>query len=500
MPETNAYCEVLGIAVPSLAVARKSPDANFYSLLIVALLERGGPLTLEEAARRFEEAGIAPAASALASLKRCKPGRPPIYREGDLYALDPHDDETDLWVFRLGLRPPRAPALRVVRPEPGPLPAPDAPIPVDALDEALREGVPSDWSAQRVAICVLDAHGGTMPGEDVLAFVRARSPWSRLRAESSSHWRTGAPVQAHADGRWVLDRTHTAVPAAREALRRRLATVRRRAEDRPDPAVMEAHRRRYERRRQAHAEQLARMRRVLLHAFPARQPEALVLLDVEQREITTLRGREIATARERLAPYEIVAAVGVRELLRTLGFDPGARRLGELAPPQKTRTLNKRGRTLRITTPMLIEGSCHITRPLADEAVLRRHLRDGQLGKLRRRLESDAQSLFAYYQYGRLHGAVRLRWGSLDEWIPAPWVHRDEKVLGGLMQQAYEQRVPLEAVIGGAPGWREPWARAQRVYVVKEEYPGWRMGLVDEEGRVVDTGDVQAVRFGSDSP
>ncbi len=59
---------------------------------------------------------------ALRWLNRCKPGSPPIYRDGDLYSLDPHDDELDLWAFRLGLRPPKAPRVRIVRPEPPPLP------------------------------------------------------------------------------------------------------------------------------------------------------------------------------------------------------------------------------------------------------------------------------------------------------------------------------------------------------------------------------------------
>lgn len=97
---TNAYCAALGIPVPRIEDARSSPDANYYSLLLVALLERGEPLTLEEAACRFEEAGVAPASAALGSLKRCKPARPPIYRDGNRYALDPHDDEADLWAFR----------------------------------------------------------------------------------------------------------------------------------------------------------------------------------------------------------------------------------------------------------------------------------------------------------------------------------------------------------------------------------------------------------------
>ena len=217
-PRTR-YCEALRIPPPRLEEARHSPDANTYSLLIVALLERGGPLTLDEAARRFEEAGVAPARRALASLKRCKPGRPPIYREGDLYALDPHDDDTDLWAFRLGLRPAKATQLRVVRPDPGPLPTPDAPLTAQALEEAWQGGVPADWSAQRVAICVLDAHGKPMRPDEVLAFVRERARSSRLAADSARYWRTGAAIRVHGDGRWALDRAHAAVRSAREAIR-----------------------------------------------------------------------------------------------------------------------------------------------------------------------------------------------------------------------------------------------------------------------------------------
>src|SRR2546422_8957856 len=100
MSVTNPYCERLGIQVPRLQVAKNSPDANYYSLLIVALLERGGPITLEEAAKRFEEAGGAPPDLAPNSLKRRKPGRPPLYRDGDLYALDPPHAQTDLRAFR----------------------------------------------------------------------------------------------------------------------------------------------------------------------------------------------------------------------------------------------------------------------------------------------------------------------------------------------------------------------------------------------------------------
>ena len=139
---TNPYCDGIGIGIPRLEVAKGHPDANYYSLLIVVLLERGEPVTLREAAQRFEEAGVAPAAQALASLKRCKPGRSPIYRDGDRYALDPHDAEADLWAFRLGLRPSKAVSPED-RPAPEPLPTVDAPLTAAYLDEAWRDGVPT---------------------------------------------------------------------------------------------------------------------------------------------------------------------------------------------------------------------------------------------------------------------------------------------------------------------------------------------------------------------
>ena len=339
--ESNPYCDALGIEIPTLDVAKDQRDANYYSLLIVVLLERGEPVTLQQAAQRFEDVGVAPAAQALASLKRCKPGRAPIYRDGDRYALDPHDEQADLWVFRLGLRPP----------------------------------------------AVID----------------------RIETRRSSALRHG------------------------------------------DPAVIAANRQRFEREREAHAEELGRMRRVLIHAYPARKPQALVLVDVAERALDTFVGDEIARAVEKLAAYDLIASIDVRTLLRTLRFDPGNRRLGELGPPQKTRTINRRGRTLKITTGLLVQGSCGISRPFGDETKMREYLAVGDLTKLRRRLEADAKSLYAIYQYGRLHGTVRLRWGYLDERLPAPWVHRDEIMLHNLKEEAYERRVPFRSWLAARP-------------------------------------------------
>ncbi len=493
MSPTNPYCQALGISVPDLARAKDHPDANFYSLLIVALLERGAPISLLEAAERFEQAGIAPAASALQSLKRCKPGRPPIYRDGDLYALDPHDDDTDFWVFRLELRPRRAPTLAVVRPAPAPLPSLDEPVTVAELDEAWHGGAYSAWSAQRLAICVLDAHQSPMYPAHVVAFVVARGERSGLNVDSVEYWRAGA-IRVREDGRWELDAVHAAVLGARKAIRERISVLRRSAHSRPDPAVQQALIKASERRRAENGERLARMSRVLVHGFPLSHPKAVVLLDVGTRELTTFIGEELRRAHDVLARYDIIVGVQVRDMLRALAFDPGVRRLAELGPPQKTIQLNQRGRTLKITNTLLVQGSCGISRPIGDPKVMTRYLDTGQATKLRLRLEADAKSLYALYQYGRLHGMVRLRWGFMETSFEAPWAHPDETKLYSLMKQALDGGSLLEVVVGNAPGWSDPWARAFRVRV-EQEVGGWQLELYDEVGYFIEPDDVQLARL-----
>ena len=215
-----------------------------------------------------------------------------------------------------------------------------------------------------------------------------------------------------------------------------------------------------------------------------------MLVDVAERDLNTFVGDEIASAVEKLAGYDIIAAIDVRTLLRTLRFEPGDRRLGELGPPQKTKTINKRGRTLKITTSLLVQGSCGIMRPFGDAKKMREYLAGGQLTKLERRLEADAKSLY---------GSVRLRWGFLDERLPAPWVHRDEVTLYNLMDQACQRGVPLEIVVGSAPGWADPWSRLQLVQVEREQ-DGWQSWLVDDDGCVIHEDETRSSSLGCRAP
>ena len=493
----NLWCRSLGIQAPALESVVDHPEANTYSMLIVALLEAGEPMTLSEVAYRFEVAGIADQQDARRTLARCKPDRAPVYRDGEGYHLDPHDGDLDLWLFRLGLRPPRAFPPQPLPREDKPMPSPKVALSFEELAEAWRNASLSALSAQRVALAVLDAARQPMPAADVVRFVNEQTQWHVLMEPQKPFGRRGCPVDVLDDGRWgIAQHAESALAAVRKAVRARLEVVRRSETLRPDPASIDAARAAYDQKRAAHGAELAGKRRALLVGHPAKSPRAVTLLDVGARTIETFIDAELALLRERLEHYEIIGAVDVRALLRALNFDPGTRRVAELGPPQKSKTLNRSGRTLKITLALLVTGSCGIGRPFGDPVKLDGYVATGQLAKLRGRLEADAKSLFALYEYGRLHGCVRLRWGFLDESIPAPWVHRDEPTLHDLKARALEEGRPLEVVVGNSPGWSEPWSRARNVAVVKDA-SGWRLTLIDDAGFAIADEDVQAARLGS---
>ena len=235
----NDWCKALGIDAPRVDLVVGHPAANTFALLLVALLERGAAMTLAEVAIRLARAGVDSEERVLLSLKRCKPGRPPVYRDGDRYHLDPHDDELDLWAFRLGLRPPRfVRATPPAQPNPPP-PATDVPLTLAELDEAWGRSGLSGWSAQRIAIAVLDATGGPMRPSDVVAAATARTRWHALRDDAVAFGRRGSAIAVTHDGRWALATDATAaLIATRRSVRERVSLARRHAALRPSAARM----------------------------------------------------------------------------------------------------------------------------------------------------------------------------------------------------------------------------------------------------------------------
>jgi len=492
---TNDWCRTLGIKRPHLEAVVGHREANTFALLLVALLEHGEPMTLLDVAARFEQADVAERPRALRSLQRCRPGRAPVYREGELYHLDPHDSDLDLWVFRLGLRPPKVARTPPPEPKSTPVPGPDTELSTEELDEAWKNANLLNVSAQRLVVAVLDAHGGPLTPTEAVAAVAGRTKWHRLNEDAAKFKRRNAAVEVQDDGNWTIATgAESIVHQARTAVRELVVRSRRQATTRTDPELLRQLRVESARKRSSHGAELASMSRAVVVAFPPSRPKAVVLLDASEHELSTFMGDELAALPSRLAAYETIGALDVRGLLRALNFEPGERRLAELGPPQKTRTINKRGRTLKITAALLVQGSCGISRPFGDPKTLAGYLAKDERAKLRRRLEADAKSLYALYEYGRLHGAVRLRWGFLDEDLPAPWVHRDEPKLYDLKRSALAMNLPIEVVVGSAPGWNDPWSRKRLAHVEQGESE-WQTTLVDEDGLPIDEAEVQRARL-----
>jgi hypothetical protein len=82
---SNRYCERVGlVSVPCVEDVLDRDDVNLFHRMVVALLARGRPMTVEEIAERLAEAGaIARSGDLVLSLKKAWHGREPVCRDPD---------------------------------------------------------------------------------------------------------------------------------------------------------------------------------------------------------------------------------------------------------------------------------------------------------------------------------------------------------------------------------------------------------------------------------
>ncbi len=462
-PTTNPWCEALQIPAPQLTAISPEALRNNFALLVAALLERGAPMTLHQVASRASEAGLGDALSILLALERCRPGRAPVFRDGNRYALDPLDPAIRFWPMRLGVDPrlnaPRAP--RAIEPTP----PEEVPLSVAELTEAWRQVTGSVWSGQRVFLATLDAHRRPMSAAEVEDFLRPIAP-DLLPPNGEVYTRRGGPMALAEDGRLTLTvDAEGPLRSARRAVRARLRTLREAAAIRLPPEEFAERHATWMAQEQAKAAVLGARRHAVIAAFPKADPVVVAVVDVEAHTLASVLHPEEGEVVAMLAGFDAVCGLDVRALLHALKVEPGERRALELGGVQKGRQLNRAGRTLRITPTMLIEGSCGIERPLGDAATMRGYVLEAAWTKLVQRVEADAKSLAAMFSYGRLHGSMRLRWRALDECVVAPWSeYQDPLRLYALKQRAQKEGRPLEVVLRSV-AWEDPWSRAVEVEV-----------------------------------
>jgi hypothetical protein len=317
----------------------------------------------------------------------------------------------------------------------------------------------------------------------------------RLRNETPRSWKDRCVTQG-ADGRLVLDRESTALPGIRRAVRKLAAAgLRQRALDAYwKTRQAEWRRQDEERARRDHSTAQALRRAVLRLLIVGGTLTALTILDGSQRTLRTFTGGELGHGIAALGDYDILAGLAIRDDLLRLGLDPDRWRLADLSPPQKTRRLNRRGRTLALTPELLIAATTGINRPLGDPHQLARYAAAGDSTRLRRRLEADAKALYAFYRHGCLHRCVRLRWGFLDEALGVGWAHPGDEAAYEILREAGESQLPVDVVLHSAPGWEQPWSRALRATVERLSHHETFLRSAGEV-RIVGLHDIQALRL-----
>jgi hypothetical protein len=229
-----------------------------------------------------------------------------------------------------------------------------------------------------------------------------------------------------------------------------------------------------------------------------RRLHAVAVADPDRRSIETFIGEKIEYAPQALARYDALVGISIDKLLSAIGVQADAWNWRiDISPPQKTKKLNKSGRVLKITSDLLISGTVGVSRAFGDPQKIASYIEDSDTGKLTRRIESTAKALCAYYNYGRIHSFVRLTWGFLDEIIDVEdWRLPGDPRLYDILRQSKEQAVAVEVVTGSAPGWSDPWSRAQQVQVLDLE--AWRI-IVKRQGEIapgwINRSEIQAVRL-----
>ncbi|MBI4179150.1 hypothetical protein HY522_07000 [bacterium] len=492
----NSYCEGLGIPIPRVEDVMKVKGVILYHLMVVALLEKGGPLTLQDIVSRLSGAGVtSPIGNLSESILKSWHGRNPVFRDADgRFGLNLVSRELDFILMVTNLRQP-------VRYTPEPpialeQKADDVPLSEKEVEVAFRARTVSYFSNHRMAAAVLDAMGRSMTLDEMNQYLmKLTNDESIVNVKNLKNvYNTLVAV----DGTGQLSLISRAGPDI-ETLRR---WVRKIAGPR---LVYEAHseqiKRNMREREKAEAEnnvrqaaEAVRLRRAVLYAIPeGAAPRAVGVLDIKARTIRTFLGDELSGIPAVLAEYDLLVGLHTRDALYRLNLDPTRWMLVDLKPPQKTKKINRQGRILHITPELLIRGTTGISRPLGDPAMIAHYLAKGDEGRLRRRIESTVKALYAFYNYGVLNRFVRLRWGFLDEILAVDWAHPGDPLLYKILQEANRKDSFVDIVAGGAPGWTDPWSRAMSVQIVRLEY--WTVTVRQgDEIFEIDRHDIQAVR------
>jgi hypothetical protein len=470
---SNRYCQRLDIPVPSVEAAAKQRDVGLSHLMVVALLERGWPMTLDEIAARLERAALPPRFAKdnlRAALRAAWHGRPPIVRDtDDRLALDLLFSEW--WRLLLDIGGPPARVVRQPTPE-FRLPSDDVPLSGEEVDAAFKERSLVVYSGIRQAAAILEAAGAPLTLQEINArLAQLSSDGAVIREESLSAWRSDL-VLVEPGGTLRINPASAAIPALRRDIRRK-AFARLRVE--AEHARFDADRPAFEQARDAterrDMEQAGATRRALVHIVPGNgRALAVAVIDAQARRLRILTGEELREIGSTLEAFDLLAGLDLRPSLRALGLDAERWLLAELRPTDRTHHPTYHTR-VPVTLEAIIRATVRGRKMPAGPDQWQRLFEKGRDDAIRKRLAADAETLFALYEYGALQGGVRLRARTGDHLLEVSWGMRGDPDIHSILAAAKRAWAPLDAMVGSPPGLADPWTHAVRMDIVEEDWP-----------------------------
>jgi len=498
MDSDNRYCRRLGIPLPDLDAALTKPELTLTHLVALALLEAGGPLTLEAIAERLARLALPPrlaAAGLPTALRKAWRGQPPVVRDpvdGRVYLdlLCHHDLR-----YLAYLANPVDATTTPVEPADFCQPPETVPLSQEEVDAAFRDRTLSTYSSIRRAAAILEASGGGPLSlmEISRRLVALSGRGAAIDERAVGLWSSGL-VAVRPDGLLHLSVSSPDVSGLRRDIRRMAsARLRHRAEaDRARAwrAVREA-KRTEERRREL--DEARRARRALVHVVAVDGvPRAAAVIEVGIREQRLFIGDSLADLPDHLSAFDVLAGVDLRPSLRSVGLDPDRWWLAELRPTQRTFRPGDR-RAVAVSLPAIVHATVGRRVP-GDPGVWPPLVRARSTIRLVARLEEEAQALFALYEYGALHAGVRVRRRPGDRLLPVAWSLSGDPDVESLVSASIRHWVPVEVVVGPSAGLSDTWSAAITVTIVERD----RDMLFVREGedvRVLDVADIHAVRL-----
>ena len=243
------------------------------------------------------------------------------------------------------------------------------------------------------------------------------------------------------------------------------------------------------------------IRRALLHIVPpGQQARAAAVIDLSRpalpaepahastndlalSDVQVFAGDDFVTLADRLEEFDFLAGVDLRISLRAIGLDPERWLLAELRPVQRTFRPAEQS-AVPVTLPAVVRATTGVSRVPADTAAWGRLLDPKRLHDVAGRLATEARALRVLYEYGALHGGVRVRTRPGDDLLPVEWGLAGDPDVRSVLDAAMRACAAVDVVIHVPRDSADPWKHAVRA------------DIADRMGRhlVIRTaGDVQSI-------